>query len=148
MFNRKPIISEEDLIIISNSVDPLTAATELGYTVDKDLIVELFIKGVQLEEERPTSMNFHLPIKELEVPNFGSIVRGKITELFGDDKYELIALSHKYQDPPHYLSRTPGYRARRACMPKYMKKIVHGCGLSKCTSLDEIRNFKLSDENG
>lgn len=142
------MIDEEDLEIISGVRDPLEKASRMGYVVNKDLIKQLLENDIDILLDRMGAVRIFLLPEEAASYNLRKVFEAKIIELYNDNIYDLMVLSHIYRDKSQKLSRLhSSFVRQRTNVPLYMKRIIRGIGLNSCTSIKQIENFKLSEED-
>jgi hypothetical protein len=128
--------------------DVLLAAEELGYTIDKNFVIDMIRQGIHIRRAFGQSFIIHLQPDEAEGTTVPSRMRKKIHELYGDDMYQLMAISNRYTNKGSRLMKPhPSYVNKHSNMKQYYIVIAKGIGLLNCTSFDQIDNFKLSDED-
>lgn len=145
-------INEEDMKAIrqvqKDGGDVLLKTEDLGYTINRDTVIELVVSGIDTGMMRKTTTHIQLQPEEAQLPIAGKVMRNKIFELYGKDEYQLIAVAHKYHDYPIRLNKIhPSYEMKTVWVKEYMKRIVRGIGMYKCTSLNQIQNFRLGEED-
>ena len=143
-------IKDDDIYFIrlaeEDGNNPLKVAENLGYIINKDIILEIIMAGIDTGMIKNTTVKVFLPKSESDSKIVGELLRKKIFELYGTDTFQLISVAYRYPYQRGYVKRTEDeYVEKIIGVPVYIRNIICGIGLNKCKSLYEIKNFRLDN---
>lgn len=142
-------IGQEDWNAILEADDSVLKADELGYQIEPLLVTKIMIakKPAQMRDARMLLRPYHGE----DWDEYRNAMWAKVNELFPGHEAEQIAISvHLKKFNKRKIIRSWYLEERTLTevkIPRFKRDLIRYSGLVECGNVEEIKEFKLSDNN-